>query len=308
MISETRNEISMIDIVERCKIGEIKHPDPLKVFTSSNVDKTELFENMICFLLEKHTEGDTFSIKSKNGWCCNIQMDKNSGLIFERVLNRNDIIIYLGIGTFQNILSTCYPAFLLKSDNGVTYWDNIKDLESAVSRGVAHFYRSDSVSNFYQCLNNVLPKKKLLNFNTLLDVHKENNLKLDKIRSESIDVFSDAVIQCRDGEIKIIRYLFARDSEYFLHLFRYEPNKRIFKMDFDKIIVQTYIDYQLCFMNIRHPNIGKICDDVMQYIEFGLFIQDIHFIKEIYNLVSEECDYETLLKLNETVEKIISFD
>jgi hypothetical protein len=43
----------------------------------------------------------------------------------------------------------------------------------------------------------------------------------------------------------------------------------------------------------------KIFEDVFQCIEFGFFIQDIHFAREIYNLVVEECDYETLEKLNE---------
>lgn len=295
IISQIEKEETFEEMIQRCTREEYISSFSLIDFTRIHINKRELFEKMITFLSMKHTEGEKFSILTRAGWTCEVEMDSNSGLAFESVQNSTGVVLYLGIGTYITTPKK-YPTFLILDDKGVSYWDNIHDIEIAIKEGEALLYR---VPYFKQCLKNVLPKKILLNFNSLI---QENN---DKLLSHSMNILSDAVIHCRDGDVEIVRYLFARDSEFFLHLFRYESTKREFKMNFDKIIIQTYMDYKT---GLTRPDIEKICEDVIQFIEFGLFIQDIHFVKEIYTLVVEECDADLIIHLNESVKKMISLD
>jgi hypothetical protein len=309
LYSTYQDEItSLEELIQRCNTEKNRDAFSLSDFTNfCKSPPRELFEKMIVFLSMRHTEGEKFTIKSRAGWICEVEMDTNSGFAFDSILkNTNGIILYLGMGTFyQNPNITKYPTFLIMDDKGVSYWDNIKDIQTAINEGDAIPYGN----MFCQPLKNVRSKEKILNFGNLLTVYQENNLKSDKILLESMDILSDAVIQCRDGDVKIVRYLFAKNSEFFLHLFRYESTKREFKMDFDKTVLQTYMDYHLYLVGAKNPNVEKICEDVMQYIEFGFFIQDIHFVKTIYNLVIEDCDdHETLVKLNDSIRKIASFD
>lgn len=296
IISQIEKEETFEEMIQRCTSEKYISSFSLTDFTRIHTNNRELFEKMITFLSMKHNEGEKFSIFTRAGWTCEVEMDSNSGLAFEYVQNCYGVILYLGIGAYSSHTKK-YPTFLIMDDKGVSYWDNIQDIEIAMKEAEAFLYRDPY---FKQCLKNVLPKKMLLlNFNSLI---QENN---DKLLSHSMNILSDAVIHCRDGDVEIVRYLFARDSEFFLHLFRYESTKREFKMNFDKIIIQTYMDYKT---GLTTPNIEKICEDVIQFIEFGLFIQDIHFVKEIYTLVAEECDTDLIIHLNDSVKKMISLD
>jgi hypothetical protein len=294
------------ELIQRCNTEKNRDCFSLTDFTTTT--GRELFEKMIVFLSMKHTEGYRFTIKTRSGHICEVEMDTNSGFAFESILNANGIILYLGMGTFlQNQNITKHSAFLIIDDKGVSYWDNIQDIQTAIKEDKAIPYGNLFNSSFCQLLKNVIPKETIFNFDKLMTIYLENNLKSDKILSESMDILSDALIHCRDGDVKIIRYLFAKDSEFFLHLFRYEATKREYKMDFDKIILETYMDYHLSLIGNKKPNVEMIQKDVMQYIEFGFFIQDIHFVKTIYNLVIENCDdYETLSKLNESIRNFVS--
>lgn len=304
IISQIEKEETLEEMIQRCTREKYISSFSLTDFadiSSGSIEskfyhnKRELFEKMITFLSMKHTEGEKFSIRTRAGWLCEVEMDTNSGLAFESVQSSKGLTLYLGIGSYMTTPKK-YPTFLIMDDTGVSYWDNIHNIEIAMKEDEAFLYR---VPYFKQCLKNVLPKKILLNFNSLF---QENN---DKLLSQTMNILSDAVIHCRDGDVEIVRYLFARDSVFFLHLFRYESIKREFILNFDKIVIQTYMDYKT---GVTRPDIEKICEDVIQFIEFGLFIQDIHFVKEIYNLVTEECDSEMTAKLNESVKKMISLD
>ena len=288
------------ELIQKCNMEKNSTSESFLDFTIFSF--RNLFEKMIVFLSNKHMEGEKFSILTRSGCVCEVELDTNSGFVFESIVNAKGVILYLGEGTssYKTHPIIRFPTFLIMDDKGVSYWDNIKDLHTAIIYG-------DAIPYGDQPLKNVQPKRKLLNFGNLLSLYKKNNLKSNKILSESMDVLSDAVIQCRDGDVKIVKYLFAKDSEFFLHLFRYEAKMREFKMDFDKIVLQTYLDYHLSLIGVK-PNVEMICEDVIQFIEFGFFIQDIHFVRIIYNLVVEECDNDTLVKLNESIQKIVPFD
>lgn len=301
--SQINKEETFEEMIKRINTEERRASFSLTNFTK--LPEIELFEKMIVFLSMKHIEGDKFSIKTRAGWDCEIEMDSNSGLVLDEVLNVKRIVLYLGIGTYPHARISRCPTFLIKGDKGVSFWDTITDIEVAMKSGEVHMYNT---SSFEQSLKNVLPRKKLLNFGSLLQKYQEHNSRADKLLIQTMDILSDAVIKCRDGDVKIVRYLLAKDSEFFLNLFRYEPDKREFKMDFDTIVVQTYVNYHLYLMGVYKLDIEKMFGDVVQIIEFGFFVQDIHFVREIYHLIAEECDYETLETLNELMKKIVSFD
>lgn len=302
--SQMNKEETLDEMINRCNSEERRVSFSLTDFTKTSLSEMEIFEKMIIFLSMKHSEGDRFSINTRAGLFCEIEMDTNSGLVLDEVLNVKRIVIYLGIGTYR-AQSGRYPTFLIKGDRGVSYWDTITDMEVAMKTKMIHIYDPFS---FKQCLKNVSPKKKLLDFGSLLQMYQEHNTKADELLVQSMDIFCDAVIKCRDGDVKIVRYLLAKDSEFFLNLFRYEPEKREFKMDFDKIIVQSYMNYHLYLIGMTKLDMEKILGEVIQFVEFGFFVQDIHFAREIYNIVANECDYETLETLNESMKKIVSFD
>ena len=76
-------------------------------------------------------------------------------------------------------------------------------------------------------------------------------------------------------------------------------------LNFDKIILEIYIDYLFNLFGARDMPYDKICERASEMIEFGVFIQDFHFVRGVYMSVSEQCDTETLEKLNEFVKQFI---
>jgi hypothetical protein len=303
MINNQKEE-TFEEMVERCSTDAKKSIFSLNVLIDFSRGPIELFEQVITFLSMRHIEGETFWIKSKAGRIFEVTLDLNSGLVFDRVKNREGFILYLGMGIFKiphhPFIEYKYPAFLLRGDHGVSYWDDILDIEC--------IDESEISKSKLSSIGNINPKKRFLDFGKLINKNQKNFQKSDLLLSESMDILSDAVIHCRDGDVKIVRFLLSKDSEFFLHLFRYESQKREFNMNFDKEVVKTYMERHLYGSGIRTPNAEKICDDVMQYIEFGFFVQDIFFVRFIYELVSDFCDNENILELNKVIENIVSFD
>lgn len=301
--SQILKEETFEEMVERCSTDAKKSIFSLNLLTDFSKGPMDFFEQVITFLSIRHVEGENFWIKSKAGRIFEVRMDLNSGLVFDRVKNREGFILYLGMGIFKlphhPFTEFNYPAFLLRGDHGISYWDDIVDIE-CIDESEISKYKLSSIGN-------MIPKKRFLDFGKLISKNQKNFQNTDLLLSESMDILSDAVIHCRDGDLKIVRFLLSKDSDFFLHLFRYESQKREFNMNFDKEVVKTYMERHL-YCGILTPNVEKICDDVIQYIEFGFFVQDIFFVRFIYELVSDFCDNENILELNKVIENIVSFD
>jgi hypothetical protein len=299
-IIETIQEYSKQEYKDKLDVEKIKFPhSPL-----------ELYNNLITFLSIPRVENDVVCIRTRSGTMCHVELDVHSGSIFSSIYGIESIKIYIGVGEFiQHGTQVYYPAFLVKGDSGISYWDNIRSFDEAVNAGTLYNI-SDKDSTPITLLQNVRSRPKILNFTDVMMKHREAADRASDILSSSMDILCDAVIQCNDGDVKIVRYMLAKNSEFFLHMFRYSPECRVFKLNFDKFVLEVYINYNY-LMNlfcVKQTLLDKICEEASTMIEFGVFIQDLHFVKEVYTIVSNECDEETLEKLNGHVKQLISFE
>jgi hypothetical protein len=293
-IIERIEEYSKQEYQDELDLEKLKFPE----------SSLELNRNVITLLSIPHLEDDRVCIRARSGAFCEVELDIHSGSIFNRIFSDSRISIYLGTGSYVNA-TFVNATFLVIGDNGISYWDNIRSFDDAVKYGELYL---DVEGKPITLLQNVSKRIKLLNFSNVMKKHQDASDKASDLLSDSMDILSDAVIQCNDGDVKIVRYMLAKDSEFFLHMFRYAPESRVFKLNFDKIIVQTYIDYLLNLFGARDMSYDKICEEVSTMIEFGVFVQDFHFVRGVYMSVSERCDKETLDKLNEQMKELISFD
>jgi hypothetical protein len=289
------------EIIERCNTEEKRKSFSVNDFFNSK--KKDLIEKLVVFFSLKNTEGEKFKFPTISGKIAEIELDINSGLLFKCIGAFKGIYIYLGQGTFS--YNKRFPAFYIMNEKGCNYWETINDVQSSIQRGIAVTFEKQYLKNVQE----KTPKVELLNFGDLLQKYQKESLKTDPILVSSMEILSDAVILCRDGNVNIVRFLFAKDSDFFLNLFRYNPQVREFKMlNYDKFVVQTYLDYHLYLNGVVKIDMEKISSDILQIIEFGFYIQDIHFTREMYNIVSYECDNETLEKLNKDVKNFLPFD
>jgi hypothetical protein len=236
-------------------------------FMSSKIEQI-----LITFLAREHNSGEKCVMSTRSREIVNITLNLESGAIFK--MNRSDddvIAIYVGEHNRKSY-------FYIPGDSGLSYWNTIT-------------YES-------------LKFERRLEIDLLLNTHEPKiDFKIENRMRQLYDCFSsfhDVKIICLDGEIGSNRFLLSQSSKYFFVYFsKYTTD--VIHLDFPKMMVETYHRYLMLKETPSFLN-----ESLTSWIEFSDFIDDIEFMKFIYEHVWEDLNNDEKSELNQCVKSLFS--
>jgi hypothetical protein len=239
-------------------------------------------ENLISYLTDEHVEGTIVKMVTLTRREIDIELDLFSGAIF--VLPSGYTAIYVGMGQPSDPSRSPCPYIFVRVKKGLMSWMDatLEDIQNK--------------ENLYPIplLQNVVPKPP----KPLRIDHKPFRPQSKEL-FHHLEHFTDTQLICKDGEIKVNRFLLSTHSNYFLAYFtRYVQD--LPRINYPKIFIEEYTK----FLILKETNV-KMEDQIEEWIEFASFIQDFKFVKYIYHKVWNLCDRESQLNLNQHISKFI---
>lgn len=279
-----------LDFVIYCKenIHEFNPNNLVEPHKNTDIPHSDFEVSLVMFLLQKdRPEQQEFLCPYWNK-IRKITLNQWTGRVYKRIAFnylKTGGIIYLGQDENKNHF------FYDSSDDVLVYYTDLNTDELIAEQKFEFIIQS----NIY-----VPPVKLDLKFavNDMQRLRTPRKKKISRIR----DFLFDCEIECSDGCVKANRWHLCMLNDFFYtYISRYSnSNERLYLKEFSSNVLQEYLNFSL------EPNdVNKtiIYENPTETLKLGMFLQDYKFVKYVYDLISPECNEESLENLNEEMKE-----